>query len=168
MKVEAICTNDECPTVREDARRQVQLVTDVHKLRAEGHVAVDKDGNIIECQFCATPMLVERTSHEDAQFPLGEVRVTSGAKFVLAWDRQEHDNVLAWAEPAAELVARHVRGDHGSVTEEILKGNRQKIKEGPLDPIGSIISQFDVNNELLWVMTTGAGTIVMLPGEYKA
>lgn len=179
MKIEAICTNDGCPTVRENAVRSVQLLS-CEKLSL-ARIPMDEYGNAVECPYCGSPVLIERNSRDEAQFPLGAVFVSGGARFVLAFGNLDQ-TVLAWAEPAAMLIARHVRGDFGSVTPEIREANLRAIEEGPLDPYATITSRYDFNNELLWVRTgppprhleqMRAGpapkhmTHILLPSEYE-
>lgn len=167
MKVEAICTNDGCPTVRENGIRTVQLLS-AARLSAM-RIPMDEDGNVVECPFCSSPVLIDRMAREEAQFPLGEIVVSGGARFTLAFGELEQ-TALSWAAPAAKLVMRHARGDFGSVTLEIVEANLKTIEEGPLDPYGTITSQYEFNNELLWVRTSRMPTqttVIMLPSEYK-
>lgn len=159
MKVEIICKNLTCPT-RID-RAQPQLV-ECHKLRLGNgrQIPVDEDNDPIGCPWCGKAVTIDRLSRTAAQFPLGRVDVAQDARTVLG------DDLIEWAEEAAQLVAMHVSGDHGSVTEEILTKNRQVISTLPfVQTTDSIVSQYFAGGARLWVVSTPARGITTVLGE---
>lgn len=166
MKVEAICTNGECPTVRETGS-YVQLLP-AERLMPWAKGALDEEGNIVSCPFCYGHVTVVVPARSEALFALGDVVVTQAAKNALAFGSNE-PAPLNYAEPAAVMVRDHVTGDFGSVTGELVDANRRAIAEGAAgESWGIIISQYVRNNTLLWVVTTRdhTNTTIMTPEEF--
>lgn len=168
MKVEAVCTNDGCPTVRENGQKFMQLL-DAERINPMLGAALDFDGNVVECPWCGCVVLVMKHGADDAQFALGDIEVSSPAKNVLSWDSHSTESLMVWAAPAQKLVQRHVRGDHGSVTAEVLVENRKWIDANALEADGYIISMYMVKNAPLMIMTnrTRTKTRICLPDEIR-
>lgn len=166
MKVEAVCTNDGCPTVRENGQKFMQLL-DAERINPMLGAALDPDGNVVECPWCGSLVCVMKHGATDAQFALGDIETTAAAKNVLSWDSTE--SLLAWATPAQRLVQCHARGDHGSVTEEVLVENRKWIDANALEADGYIISMYMVRNAPVMIMTnrTRTETRICLPDEIR-
>jgi hypothetical protein len=150
MKVEAVCTNDGCPTVtgaivdgEATIERAVQLLS-CEKIHSGGKVAIDENDQILCCPFCATPVLVTRLSKDEAQFPMGQLEVYDEAKKLLAWDT-DNDDPLAWTIKGTQLLARHLAGDAGSASSGILES-------------GDRVSCYVVANTPLWITTKANGT----------
>lgn len=149
MKVEVVCKNLECPT-RVD-RAQPQLVS-CHKLRLgrERQIPVDEDNDPVGCPWCNMAVTIERISEESAQFALGLIEVRDDARKHLALGGE-------WLSEASVLVAWHVSGQYGSITEEVKDRNEEIVALLPFVRVtDEIISQFFLNGEFIWVATTPA------------
>jgi hypothetical protein len=85
-------------------------------------------------------------------FELGQVYSTPGAVELLS-----HDEILS-------ALARHVRGDWGSISREDLEENDFSVRNGH-----RILSQYKAKNgEKFWIITEAdrSATTVLLPIEY--
>lgn len=90
---------------------------------------------------------ISRVSTEDAQFALGET-------VVLADARTHLDLGGDWLQESATMVAWHVRGQHGSVTREVLLNNYDNIALLPFSrSTDQIVSQYFLNGGFIWVIT---------------
>ena len=165
MKVEAVCTNRECPTVRESGS-YVQLLP-AERLMPWAKGALDEEGDIVSCPFCYAHVTVVVPARSEALFALGDVVLTQAAKNALASGSNE-PAPLNYATPAAKLIRRHVTGDFGSVTGELRDANRKAIADGAASEVwGSVVSQYFVNNSTFWVVTKRdrTTTTIILPEE---
>lgn len=149
MKVEAVCTNPTCHTVR-DTGSFVQLLP-CEKIMPGVQAALDEDGNPVECGVCSSVVTVYGPARDEMQFAAGQVVPTDAARQVLGF---ESEDPLGWAHTAAGLLRRHVTGDHGSASPEIVEANKRAIREDPLsESWGIITSVYIVRNTILWVVT---------------
>jgi hypothetical protein len=167
LKVEAVCTNNDCPTVRETGSF-VQLLP-AERLMPWAKGALDEDGGLVSCPFCYGHVTVVKPARTEALFALGDVIITEQAKRALAFGSTE-PSPLNYAFPADVLVRDHISGDFGSVTGEIVDANRKAIAEGASsESWGHILSQYDWNNQTLWIVTARdrTQTTIMLPDEYR-
>jgi hypothetical protein len=88
-----------------------------------------------------------------ALFPLGAVVATPGAL-----------RALTVAGVGWTLVARHVRGDWGTVSPDDARENELSVREG-----FRIVSSYTLPTDTrIWVITEGdrSATTLLLPGEY--
>lgn len=154
MKIEAYCTNDECVT-----NGSLQLIP-VHKLSYMSGIPLDEDGNWIDCQYCGGKVVLAKLSRDTAQFPLGSVVLSQGARKLFSFGKSNPSSVDV-AEAAAPFVARHVSGDHGDITGEVAENNQGYMSK--------IISRYVHYNQIFLVITSRdrSMTRVILPEELR-
>ena len=93
----------------------------------------------------------------ERRFPLGQIVATPGALEALGSGESERSaNLYA-------LLARHVSGDWGDLTEEDRRENDLSIERRL-----RILSSYDVEGTKVWIITEAdrSSTCVLLPEEY--
>lgn len=177
MKIEVECLNLNCPTVERLGRkgpaishRQLLECDRTTTMTIDGkslYLALDEDGNEVECPWCFGRIEVKRLSRPEAQFALGKVDYTPGARRLLGFNIE--DDPIGWMEYAARLVARHVSGDHGHIDQIDQSLNKEALEVLDGQSFGRIFSGYDVNGQQLWIITERSRnvTTLLVPEEYQ-
>lgn len=161
--------------MRGEVFRHMQLVEVARTCRTRDSVfgpfqALDEDGNLAECPFCGSLLLVHQLAPEDSLFPIGRVVFSKGVMqlFGMAPDERTAERQNMMYVTTGRWIDCHRRAEWGSLPAEDAASNRRAMRVGANGQAeGMVMSIWFYNGEKVWMITERGrnATTVALPRE---